>query len=182
MFKLIKLEDHRYQLLSNCFSECFAQADAMPAKERSVGVRMPWLAVGSLVVLRLRVEALWNEGVVIFAPLLFIVVQQAHHDVDFIASPDPELLFGALGKYDILSDLMCRGEADGWLNPHGFFEAHHGVVEAVLDLLVMASFEQLLLIDLLTMGVPGVKGHQVVDFSQKSVLDIAVSVHMNVFE
>ena len=32
------------------------------------------------------------------------------------------------------------------------------------------------------MGVPGVKGHQVVNFSQKSVLDIAVSVHMNVFE
>jgi len=106
MLEGVVFEDHRNELL--CYSLCksLAKTDTMASEERGVCVRMARLAIWSLEVLGARVKALRNVLVVLGAPLVLIVVQKAHQNMNLLALLDFELLLGSFGENDILSDSM----------------------------------------------------------------------------
>jgi len=107
MFESVEFEDHCDQLLRHCFCKSFAKADAMTPKERSVCIRVARFAIGCFKVIRTRIEALRNVFFVPGAPLAFIVMQEAHHDMNLLTRLDFKLLLGSLCKNDVLRDCMC---------------------------------------------------------------------------
>ena len=106
MLEGVVLEDHCNELLCDSLRESFAKADSMTSKEGSVGIWVARLAIWSLEVLGVRVEALWNVLVVPSAPQVLIVMEEAHHDMDLLALLNFELLLGSLGESDVLGDGM----------------------------------------------------------------------------
>ena len=108
MFESVQFEDHSDQLLRYCLRKSFAKADAMAPKERSVCIRVARFAIGCFKVLRIRIKALRNILVVPGAPLAFIVMQKAHHDMNLLTCLDFQLLLGSLRKNDVLCGSMRR--------------------------------------------------------------------------
>ena len=106
MLEGVVLENHCNELLCDSLRESFAKADSMASEERSVGIWVARLAIWSLEVLGVRVEALRNVLVVPGAPQVLIVMEKVHHDMDLLALLDFELLFGSLGESDVLGDSM----------------------------------------------------------------------------
>jgi len=114
MLKSVVLEDHCNQLLGHCLRKSFAKADAMTSKERGVCIRMARFPIRGFEVLGCRVEALWDIFVMSGAPLAFIVMNQAHHDMDLVTRLDSELFLGSFGENHIFGDSVrsrevCRG-------------------------------------------------------------------------
>jgi len=180
MLEGVVLEDHRNQLLGHCLRKSFAKANAMTSKERGVCIRMARLPIRGLKVLGSRIEALWDIFVVPGAPLAFIVMHQAHHDMDLVTRLNSELFLGSFGKDDILGDSVRSREVCRSLHTHGLLEAHHSIFEVVLDVVIVASFKQFLLVDLSALGVPNFKRQLLINFRHQLLLDRLVLVHMHV--
>jgi hypothetical protein len=106
MLESVEFEDHCDQLLGYCFRKSFAKADAMTPKERSVCIRVARFAIGCFKVLRIRIKALRNVLVMPGAPLAFIVMQKAHHDMNLLTRLDFQLFLGSLCKNDVSRDSM----------------------------------------------------------------------------
>lgn len=152
----------------------------MTAKERGIGIRMPGLAIGSLEVRGVAVEALRDELVVISAPVLLAVVQQAHLEVDLLSRADLELFRCAALQHDVASEGVAGREGGGRFHSHGLLEAHHSVLKTLLNLLVAASVTKLRLVDVVALGVPSVEGQMLIDLTPQFILDMTVLVHVQV--
>ena len=152
----------------------------MTAKEGNIGIRMPGLAIGPLEVRRVAVEALGDELVVIGAPVLLAVVQQAHLEVDLLPCADLELFRCAALQHDVAREGVAGRVGDGRFHSHRLLEAHHGVLETLLNLLVAASVAKLRLVDVVALRVPGVEGQMLIDLTPQFVLDMTVLVHVQV--
>lgn len=130
--------------------------------------------------LRIWVEALWNIFIVSGAPLALIVMQKARHDMNLLACRNFQLLRGSFGKNNVFGDSMSCRETNWSLHSHGLLEAHHGVIEVILNLIIVASVAQFFLVNLVALGVPDFKWQKLINLSHKLVLDWLVLVHIHI--
>ena len=153
----------------------------MTAEKGCICERMAFLTVWCQVEFRvLRIEALRDIFVVARSPLFWVVVKKRNLEVHPLVSSNFEFFRGALGQHGVLPEDDISSVVDRGFFPQRFFKALHCELELLLDFLVAASLLELVVIDLLTLSVPGLKGKLSVDFFQKLLLNGKIAVHVDV--
>ena len=109
MLQCIKLQHHADHSFRNILRKSLAKADSVPAKERRIRVRVSGLAAWRQEILRVAVESLWDEFVMIGAPLGLVMVQKCILDVNLVTSAHLELFCGALGQNRIFYHCVRSG-------------------------------------------------------------------------
>ena len=118
----------------------------------------------------------------VVTPILRVVMQGIERDMNHRPSIDLQLLRRAFCQNDVSRDRVRGGVCDRRLYPERLPEAHHRVVKVLLDMIEVASLEQLVVVDLVSVDVPAIKVHEGVDLLDEFVLDGAVLVHVQVLD
>ena len=153
----------------------------MASEEGRISERMALVPIGTQVKSGLvRVEALRDVLSVACAPILWVVVQHSDMHMHLLSGINFELFRGTLGQDGVLRDENIRRKVDRSLNPERLLETVHRILEVLLDVLIFTRLPQLVVVNLVALGVPRLKGEQRVDFFQKLLLHGEVAVHVDV--
>jgi len=130
----------------------------------------------------MRIEALRDELLMVFTPLIFVMMQHSHQKVNFIASSYLQLLWCTFGKNDVFRYRVWWAKWKWRFYSHRLSETHHGVFKIFLNLFIGTGILKKIMIYMLTIAIPSVECQKLVNLWDKLLFDVFISVHVDILD